>query len=103
MGIDNLDVNAREVINQGLASPAWETTLRGLEAQYNAALAAKPKAQEMTHQVKDASPSAPDASRGFGSLQEFQQLRSDARYGKDRRFTEEVNRRAAMTDWRNMG
>ena len=100
---NNLDADAREVINTGLASPAWETTLRGLEAQYNSAMAAKPKAAEMTHSVKDASPAAPDAARGFGSLQEFQQLRSDARYGKDRRFTEEVNRRAAMTNWRSMG
>lgn len=100
---NNLDADTREVINAGLAGPAWETTLRGLEAQYNSAQSARPKAAEMTHSVKDASPAAPDAAAGFASLQEFQQLRSDPRYGKDRRYTEGVNQRAAMTNWRSMG
>ena len=99
---NNLDAGSREVINAGLASPAWETTLRGLESQYNAAEAARPKAAEMSHQAQGSSPSGVDSVKAFGSLAEFNQLRSDSRYGKDRRFTEMVNVRAQYTNWRSM-
>lgn len=100
---NNLDAGAREVINAGLASPAWETTLRGLESQYNAAEAARPKAAEMSHQAQAASPAGVETVKGFGSMAEFTQLRADPRYGKDARFTQMLNNRAAMTDWRSMG
>ena len=100
---NNLDAGAREVINTGLASPAWETTLRGLESQYNAAQAARPKAAEMSHQAQAASPAGVETVKGFGSMAEFSQLRSDPRYGKDARFTQMLNERAAQTNWRSMG
>ena len=100
---NNLDAGAREVINAGLASPAWETTLRGLESQYNAAEAARPKAAEMTHQAQAASPAGVETVQGFASMAEFSQLRADPRYGKDARFTQTLNARAAMTNWQTMG
>lgn len=99
---NNLDAGAREVINAGLASPAWETTLRGLESQYNSAQAARPKAAEMSHQAQASSPAGVESVKGFSSTAEFNTFRSDPKYGKDRRFTQMVNGRAAMTNWRNM-
>lgn len=96
---NNLDVASRQEINAGLAGSAWEVTLRGLEAQYNAAQSARPKAQEMTHKATAANPAGQEGVRGFGSLAEFQQLRGDARYGRDPRFTDQTNQRAALTDW----
>lgn len=96
---NNLDVTAREQINAGLAGPAWEVTLRGLEAQYKSAQATRPKAAEMTHKATAANPAGQEGIRGFGSLAEFQGLRGDPRYGRDARFTDQTNQRAAMTDW----
>ena len=96
---NNLDVAAREQINAGLAGSAWEVTLRGLEAQFNSAQSQRPKAAEMTHTATAANPAGQEGTRGFGSLGEFQQLRGDARYGRDARFTDQTNQRAAMTDW----
>lgn len=100
---NNLDVSAREQINAGLGGPAWEVTLRGLEAQYERALAAAPKAQEMTHRTVDANPAGNDSIRGFGSVAEFAAQRADPRYGSDPRFTDQINRRAQMTDWTRTG
>ena len=100
---NNLDVTAREQINAGLAGPAWEVTLRGLEAQYSAAQAAKPKAAEMQHKATAAVAAGNDTVRPFGSLAEFQQVRGDARYGRDPQFTAQVNDRAGMTDWSKIG
>ena len=100
---NNLDTTTRERVNSELAGPAWEVTLRGLEAQYNAAQAAKPKAAEMQHKATAAVASGTDTVRPFGSLAEFQQVRGDARYGRDPRFTNQVNQRAGMTDWTKIG
>jgi hypothetical protein len=96
---NNLDVSAREQINAGLAGPAWEVTLRGLEAQYKSAVAAAPKAQEMTHRASAANPASKNAARGYDSLAEFSGQRADPRYGKDPRYTDSVNNRAGLTDW----
>lgn len=96
---NNLDETAREQVNAGLAGPAWEVTLRGLEAQYDRAAASAPKAQEMTHKVTTANPAASETIRGFGSVNEFAALRADPKYGKDATYTNQVNSRAAMTDW----
>jgi hypothetical protein len=96
---NNLDVPAREQINAGLAGPAWEVTLRGLEAEYNRVQAAAPKAQEMTHKVTEANPAGSEAVRGYGSVGEFSAMRADPRYGRDANFTNQVNLRATMTDW----
>lgn len=96
---NNLDTDTRETINTGLAGPAWEVTLRGLEAQFNASQAAKPKAAEMQHKATAAVAAGNDTVRPFGSLAEFQQIRGDARYGRDPQFTAQVNDRAGMTDW----
>ena len=96
---NNLDESAREQINSGLAGPAWEVTLRGLEAQYNRAVAAAPKAQEMTHKVTASNPAGAESVRGYGSVQEFSALRAAPRYGRDVSFTNQVNSRAQMTDW----
>jgi len=96
---NNLDEAARAQINAGLAGPAWEVTLRGLEAQYTRAIDSSPKAQEMSHKVTEANPAGSEAIRGYGSVAEFSALRADPRYGKDARYTDQVNRRAAMTDW----
>lgn len=96
---NNLDVAAREQINAGLAGPAWEVTLRGLEAQYESAKAARPKAAEMTHKATAANPAGQETLRGFASMVDFQAQRGDPRYGRDARFTDQTNQRAAMTDW----
>ena len=96
---NNLDVGAREQINAGLSGPAWEVTLRGLEAQYNAAQQGKPKAAEMTHKASAANPAGKETQRGYASLSEFSAQRADAKYGRDVRYTEQVNTRAGMTDW----
>ena len=99
---NNLDDAARAHVNSGLASSAWETTLRGLESQYNAYAASQPKAQEMTHKAQTSNPAGAPATQGFSSIAEFNTVRSDRRYGADARFTQEVNERAAMTDWSRM-
>ena len=96
---NNLDIAAREQINAGLAGPAWEVTLRGLEAQFNSAQAGRPKAAEMTHKATAANPAGQETLRGFASMIDFQQGRGDPRYGRDARFTDQINQRAGMTDW----
>jgi hypothetical protein len=96
---NNLDASAREQINAGLAGPAWEVTLRGLEAQFNSAAAARPKAAEMTHKANASNPAGQETLRGFTSMVEFQQGRGDPRYGRDANFTNQINTRASMTDW----
>ena len=100
---NNLDVATREQINAGLAGPAWEATLRGLEAEYTRVQNSAPKAQEMTHRVTEANPAGSEAVRGFTSVAEFSAVRADPRYGKDPRFTDQVNTRAQMTDWTRTG
>ena len=96
---NNLDESTRAYINSGLESPAWEVTLRGLEQQYNTAMASKPKASEMKHQANAANPAGVETTHAYGSMFEFTKERSDPRYGKDVRYTNYVNDRASRTQW----
>lgn len=96
---NNLDENTRAYINSGLEGPAWEVTLRGLEQQYNMAMANKPKAAEMKHQANVSNPAGVETAKGYGSMYEFTKERSDPRYGKDVRYTNYVNDRASRTEW----
>ena len=95
----NFTADARAQVNEGLRGDAWEVTLRGLEAQYNSAQSSRPKAAEMTHKPTVSNPAGRDTVSGFGSVQEFSSWRADPRYGRDARYTDQVNSRASMTDW----
>lgn len=96
---NNLDERTREYVNSGLEGPAWEVTLRGLEQQYNAAMASKPSSEEMQHKATVSNPAGVDTSQPYGTVLEFTKERADPRYGKDVRYTNYVNDRASRTPW----
>lgn len=88
-------------LQEGLAGPNAELTLRGLAAAYDTSNAnAEPKVKV------DAVTSAtaqPTRMPGYKSMQEYNMDMSNPRFRRDDKFRKAVEMRAATTDWRTLG
>ncbi len=89
-------------LQQGLAGPSAELTLRGLTAAYDSA---NPDvAEPQTRQTGAATPAAaqPQALPGYKSMQEYRMDMSNPRFKRDDKFRMAVEERASRTDWRTI-
>ncbi|MCP4743332.1 MAG: hypothetical protein GY871_14070 [Actinomycetales bacterium] len=89
-------------LQQGLAGPSAELTLRGLAAAYDSA---NPDvAEPQTRQAGAATPAAaqPQALPGYKSMQEYRMDMSNPRFKRDDKFRMAVEERASRTDWRTI-
>ena len=89
-------------LQQGLAGPSSELTLRGLAAAYEKSL----PSEEPKLNANAVTPATAGATRelpGYKSMQEYRMDMSNPRFQRDDKFRQAVEMRAARTDWRTMG
>jgi hypothetical protein len=101
---NNLSQEQQISINEGLASPNYEITLRGLASMYDqAAPAAKvqqAKAQEpIASSNREAVSASANVPQGYTSKREFYADRNNPNYHVDPKFRSAVEQRAQQTDW----
>ena len=89
-------------LQQGLAGPSSELTLRGLTAAYDAA---NPVVAEPKTKVPGAvtpSGARPGQLPGYKSMAEYRMDMSNPRFKRDDAFRRAVESRASVTDWRTI-
>jgi hypothetical protein len=104
---NNLSKEQQVAINEGLASPNYEVTLRGLASMYDQAAPAaqvqQAKAKEpISAPTRAATSSAVGGPEGYRSKREFYADRNNPNYHLDATFRSNVEQRASVTNWANL-
>lgn len=92
-------------LQNGLAGPSSELTLRGLAAAYDAANPTGTGEPQGTRASGAVTPATAQASRqlpGYKSMQEYRMDMSNPRFKRDDKFRKAVEERASKTDWRTL-
>jgi len=99
----NLSSEEQAQINQGLASPSYEVTLRGLASLYNERAATAEKGREPTMTPDLQQVAATDTGFvGYKTKREFTADRNNPRFGLEPQFRQAVEQRMMRTDFNTL-
>lgn len=100
---NNLSPEEQSQINQGLASPTYEITLRGLESMYNQRSVAVEKGMEPSQTPNLQQVSATETGfSGYKTKREFMSDRNNPRFKLEPQFREAVEQRMVRTDFNTL-
>jgi hypothetical protein len=99
----NLSPAQQEQINQGLSSPSYEVTLRGLQSMYNERSVAVAKGSEPSTTPNLQQVAASDTGfKGYATKREFIADRNNPRFKLEPQFREAVETRIRLTDFNTL-
>ena len=99
----NLSTQEQEQINQGLASPSYEVTLRGLASMYNERSADAEKGREPSMTPNLQQVAATDTGfTGYKTKREFTADRNNPRFKLEPQYRQAVEQRMMRTDFNSL-
>ena len=100
---NNLSPTEQEQINQGLASPSYEVTLRGLQSMYNEKSVAKAREGEPSATPNLQQVAGSDTGfTGYKTKREFTADRNNPRFGFEPQYRQAVEERMRLTDFNQL-